>query len=413
MENNNLVISAMDDSTKYSIDYNTVLGYGSFSKVYLGKLSDQGIDVDIAIKRINLKNLNGNTKVIVEEEVRIMNFIKCNSNPNIVECYDVIQKNNIICFFMEFMENDTLRTIMIKPIKEQYVKFYFVQLSNGLQYLYKNNIIHRDIKPRNILLTNNKRTLKIADFGLAKKRETKFGSDSDEGLYKTICGSPLYMAPEIVKQNKYNKQSDLWSLGIIMFEMLYGYHPFGNCKSMDELSGLIEKSIKIPPNNTKIKLGDLGTELIKILLESNNKNRITWNDFFIHEWLKPLENDIKINIKININKSNMLERVEDIPIVKNDLNDNVSEEESELEESNNNIIDSNSIVNGPDEIYIIDNYIDFDLSDSRDKSSNQFNTNSDCMFDMDIEGISSTNINIKPDDESKSSSYEIVHINNL
>lgn len=260
------------------------LGNGSFSDVYLGKYTGSSTryiknNTNVAIKIINIKNVSSKSIKIVNDEIDIMIMIKDDPHPNIVECYDVIKKNDYVYIIMEFCDSGNLRNILKKPIKEKYAQFYFLQLANGLKYLDKNNIIHRDIKPKNILLTNSRRILKIADFGFARKSK-------DQSLYDTICGSPLYMAPEIMGNNYYNKQTDLWSIGMILFEMLYGFHPFHNCKTIPELKLSADKKIDIPPHNTQNK--DLSNEcisLLMILLQKDVINRITWEDFFNHPWL--------------------------------------------------------------------------------------------------------------------------------
>lgn len=149
---------------------------------------------------------------------------------------------------MEYCDSGDLRTYLKKPIKEKWCQFFFCQLANGLKYLDKYNILHRDIKPKNILLTNKKKVLKIADFGFAKKQSKNIK------LHETICGSPLYMAPEIMENNKYNNQTDLWSIGMILYEMLYGFHPYESCKNIRQLLSMIDHGIiEIPPKNTQNK----------------------------------------------------------------------------------------------------------------------------------------------------------------
>ena len=97
-------------------------------------------------------------------------------------------------------------------------KIIFKELISGLKYLYELNICHRDLKPQNILLDENY-TIKISDFGLARL-------NNENNLMDTICGSPIYMAPEIMKYNKYDNKADIWSLGIIFYELLTGRTPF-------------------------------------------------------------------------------------------------------------------------------------------------------------------------------------------
>ena len=98
-----------------------------------------------------------------------------------------------------------------KPLKEKHAHRFLFQIASGLKYLYSKKIVHRDLKPQNILVAKNYQ-LKISDFGFAKFQKSN--------LSETICGSPLYMAPEILTYKKYTDKADLWSVGIILYEML-------------------------------------------------------------------------------------------------------------------------------------------------------------------------------------------------
>lgn len=271
-------------SYKLTREKSTELGRGSFSIVYIGiSCLDQDYikkGDKVAIKVIKTRNLTAKALEVLEDEISIMNLIKTNPHPNIVYCYDVIRLHNEVFIIMEYCDSGDLATIIKRPIKEKYAQFYFCQLSNGLKYLDYHNIIHRDIKPKNILLTNNRRILKIADFGLAKKI-------IDISLNETVCGSPLYMAPEIINNNPYNNQTDLWSIGMILYEMLYGEHPFEKCKSVPELKDQLQKTqIPIPPSDTLNKdVSNNCISLLKSLLQKKVSNRIIWDDFFKHPWL--------------------------------------------------------------------------------------------------------------------------------
>jgi serine/threonine protein kinase len=262
------------------------LGRGSFSIVYLGIYNGvenvyMAHNQKIAIKVIKTNNLTTKAKEILEDEITIMKLIKDDPHPNIVECYDVIIQKDELFIIMEYCDSGDLRKILKKPIKERFAQFYFCQLANGLKYLSRHCIIHRDIKPRNILLTDGRKILKIADFGFA----TKFNNKS---LHDTICGSPLYMAPEIMNNNKYDNQADLWSIGMILYEMLYGAHPFNSCRTFPELKDTIANTIiEIPPSNTKNKdISENCIHLLRWLLQKKANDRITWDSFFEDPWIK-------------------------------------------------------------------------------------------------------------------------------
>jgi serine/threonine protein kinase len=353
-------------------DKSTELGKGAFSIVYGGLYTGPNQDyikkdTKVAIKVIQKHNLTKKALDILEDEISIMKLIKENPHPNIVHCYDVIRSSNEIYIIMEYCDSGDLMTIIKRPIKEKYAQFYFCQLSNGLKYLDAHNIIHRDIKPRNILLTNNRRVLKIADFGLAKRIH-------DVSLHETICGSPLYMAPEIMNHKSYNNQTDLWSIGMILFEMLYGSHPFEKCKSVPELKDHLKKiHIQIPPINTQNK--DVSTHCINLLqnlLQKKVTDRINWENFFSHPWVIGYKYD---SGRTNINETERYEKQlysvsfgslpENSPLIKNVPN------------KFKKVISSSSIPiikTQTNELVIIDDFYD--------KVCRGSSPNDNCMFDF-------------------------------
>jgi len=308
----------MEKIENYQIYKNKLLGEGSFSEVYLGRyLGNNRLYNEVAIKIINLKNQNIKSNKLIENEIKIMEIIKLDSHPNIVECYDIIKDNNFVYIIMEYCDSGDLRSILKKPIKEKYSQFYFSQIADGLKYLYDRKIIHRDIKPRNILLTKNKKVIKLADFGFAIQMNQNNNLD-------IICGSPLYMAPEIMKFNNYNEQNDLWSIGLILYEMLFAIHPFSNCKSVDDLQKYIEESeVEIPPINTYNKdISNSCLNLLKSLLKKEVNNRITWLQFFNDPWIniyklgtsKVYEENVSYSIG-SINSSNSNESPKSSPTI--------------------------------------------------------------------------------------------------
>lgn len=311
----------MEKVDNYEIYKNKELGRGSFSIVYLGKYTGPDNNIiknnkEVAIKKIKMKNIFNHhslkAKEILNEELNIMEFIKFNPHPNIVKCFDIIRNPDSVYIILEYCDSGDLRTILKKPILEKYTQFYFCQLANGLKYLDNHGIIHRDIKPKNILLTKNKKKLKIADFGFAKKINTNYN------LHDTICGSPLYMAPEIVDKKAYNNQTDLWSIGMILYEMLFGFHPFNKCTTFLELETVVSKdTIEIPPPNSINKsISEPCLSLLRYLLQKDVNKRITWNDFFEHPWILEYIGEKSDNKSVNpstSNKSNSPNIVKDSP----------------------------------------------------------------------------------------------------
>jgi serine/threonine protein kinase len=247
------------------------IGKGGFSNIY--KAYDKKNQRMVAIKEICLDTLS-KYKESIKRETKIMKNL---NHPNIVKLYDTIiddTTDNIYLVLEYFGRGDFSKFLKKRPLKEKYAKKYLKQLSAGLKYLLENKIIHRDLKPQNILVTNLG-DIKIADFGFARY----FDNDM---VIQTVCGSPLYMAPEIMKNKKYDLKSDLWSVGIILYEMLIGHAPF-RAKNIFDLMNQIEKNnVKIP---IETHISEECRDLILKLLQKDPEKRITWPQFFTHPWL--------------------------------------------------------------------------------------------------------------------------------
>jgi serine/threonine protein kinase len=172
-----------------------------------------------------------------------------------------------------------------KPFSHKHIQNYMLQLRDALQYLRTRNIVHRDLKPQNILLTSPIH-IKITDFGLARyiNIETELHTPSEhEDLFSTFCGSPIYMSPELLNRQQYNSKSDLWSLGVILYELITGVPPF-IAKNIKQLANRV--------NTEKINLDKIDRTLISDdcfdllcnLLNHDRTSRVDWNDFFSHKW---------------------------------------------------------------------------------------------------------------------------------
>jgi myosin-light-chain kinase len=271
----------------YEVHKKIELGRGMYSIVYKG-YGPEGI---VAIKKINKTKMSFKILKMLDDEINIMKFIKENPHENIVKCHNIIDDIDTIYIILEYCDND-LKNILKKQIKEQYAKQYYLQIINGLNYLHNNSIIHRDIKPSNILLTNDNKTIKICDFGFAKKNNI---SNIDKISASVICGSPLYMAPEIFKNKEYGFNTDIWASGIILFEMLFGYHPLYQCKIIDDLTSSLENFILEIPTNS---LSQECIIFLKLLLNKNNTKRLSCTQIITHEWLNNITYD---NIEIICN----------------------------------------------------------------------------------------------------------------
>tara|TARA_B100001287_G_C22644166_1_gene511756 strand:- start:151 stop:1377 length:1227 start_codon:yes stop_codon:yes gene_type:complete len=252
----------------YSISNNQI-GHGSFSDVFIG--NHKLLHFNVAIKKLNLNKLKSFQKNFISE----IKFIKDLCHPNIIKTFDHAQDKTFIYVALEYCENGTLHKFLNKrPLKEKHCRFYFSQIISALKYLHKINILHRDLKPQNILLDkfNN---IKLTDFDFAKYAD-------NNTVLKTICGTPLYMAPEIIKYKRYNNKSDIWSIGIILFQMITGKHPY-KAKTHYELINKIDTKHVVIPN--KYDISDDCYNLIMNLIQKNPKIRLNWIEIFSHRWL--------------------------------------------------------------------------------------------------------------------------------
>tara|TARA_Y100001958_G_C21224429_1_gene549790 strand:+ start:32 stop:1312 length:1281 start_codon:yes stop_codon:yes gene_type:complete len=372
-------------NSKYNISEINI-GHGSFSTVYLGNNKIFGFDV--AIKKINKKKINS-LQENFKNDIEIMKKL---SHPHIVKTFDILEDPNYIFIALEYCKNGTLHSFLNKrPLKEEHVKKFGSQITSALKYLFELKILHRDLKPQNILL-DYQNNIKLTDFDFAK-------IINDDNLFKTICGTPLYMAPEIIKYKKYNNKSDLWSLGIILYQMITGKHPY-KAKTHFELVKKIESEHIVIPK--KFDISKECFNLIHSLLQKEEKYRLDWEELFTHPWILSSnyfidysKNNLDINNNIfnnvdfidnvkNVNTSNKLD-LSDIENSFNELNfDDLFESNySDSFKSKNNTFENTSNNNNKYKNIINDNYKSkpisiinndyFDKNNSN-KYSSMFNT---------------------------------------
>ena len=285
------------------------LGSGSFGRVYL--VSHNESKKLFALKVIDKRKLMvsyGKLDIIYNE----INIHSKLSHENIIKLYNVHEDNENINIIMEYAENGNLFELISKEkngLEESKAFDYFIQVVNAVYYLHNNNIIHRDIKPENILIGNDNK-IKLCDFGWAKELTLENRS--------TFCGTVEYMAPEIVGSENYDYSVDIWSLGILLYELLFGHSPFKANTTKNVILNIKTHELTYDDKNKKIS--NSCKDLIQKLLVSNPQKRLKIKDILEHPFVKKHskkfsykkklstvidEDQVKSNINKNINDNNV------------------------------------------------------------------------------------------------------------
>jgi len=321
-------------NNKYTIFIDQEIGSGSFSRVYNGLYNNE----KVAIKIIKTRNLSSKVINQLKIEIKIINIIKNNPHKNLLKYYLIENHSNLILIIMEKSDGSELTKFINRGLNEIYVKNIIKQIINCYLFLLDNSIVHRDLKPANILVNKNG-TIKLIDFGLSKILNNDLSS--------TMCGSPLYMAPEILYQHNYDSSSDIWSLGILLYELIYGFTPFRKSKNISNLKfEIIKNNIPFPQyTNKNVRISDNCLSFMKSLLNIHTEKRLNWNNIKNNKWLNNKYNNLKKTIIINDYTNN--NSVDEQKIVRNDY---FSDNESDNDLINSNLLfeslnNSNSMVN--------------------------------------------------------------------
>ncbi|XP_034202883.1 serine/threonine-protein kinase ATG1a isoform X2 [Prunus dulcis] len=255
------------------------VGSGSFAVVWRSRHRQLGIEV--AVKEIDKEQLSPKVSDSLLKEISILSTI---NHPNIIRLFEAIQTQDKIYLVLEYCDGGDLAAYIHRhgKVSENVAKHFMRQLAAGLQVLQEKHLIHRDLKPQNLLLsTTIEETplLKIGDFGFAR-------SLPPQDLADTLCGSPLYMAPEIIQNHKYDAKADLWSVGAILFQLVTGKPPFdGNCQLQLFQNILTSTGLRFPQGALEELHADC-VDLCRSLLRQNPVERLSFTEFFNHKFLR-------------------------------------------------------------------------------------------------------------------------------
>ncbi|XP_013096502.2 RAC-gamma serine/threonine-protein kinase-like isoform X2 [Biomphalaria glabrata] len=241
-------------------DFLKVLGKGTFGKVIMckEKATNQLYAIKILKKAV----------IIAKDEVAHTltenRVLQTTNHPFLTQLKYSFQTADRLCFVMEYVNGGELFFHLSRErvFSEERTKFYGAEIVSALGYLHENNIVYRDLKLENLLLDKDGH-IKIADFGLCKE-EMFFGASTN-----TFCGTPEYLAPEVLEDNDYGRAVDWWGTGVVMYEMMCGRLPFYN-KDHDVLFELILlQHVKFPRN-----LSEEAKSLLSGLLAKKPKQRL-------------------------------------------------------------------------------------------------------------------------------------------
>jgi calcium/calmodulin-dependent protein kinase I len=255
------------------------LGKGSFSSVRLGTRKDKK---PVAVKIIEKNNIDIKVASLKTEVTILMNV----EHPNIVSLLDVFEDNDRVYLIMELMNGgelfDRICNDFPNGYSEKQSSVLIKKIIEAVKYLHDKGIIHRDLKPENLLFSSPDKydaEIKISDFGLAKIW-------SGDMLVKTACGSPNYVAPEVLLNDMhgYSFACDMWSVGVVLYVLLCGFCPF-----FDECTPALFASITSGnysfPSPPWDSISEDAKDLVRRLLLVDPNKRYTPEQALNHQWI--------------------------------------------------------------------------------------------------------------------------------
>lgn len=251
-----------------------MLGRGTFAKVYHARnLSSRQ---NVAIKILDKEKISRVGLIDqIKREISVMRLVR---HPNVVQLYEVMASKTKIYFSMEYVKGGELFNMVAKgKLKEDMARKYFQQLIGAVDFCHSRGVYHRDLKPENLLLDENG-NLKVSDFGLSALWESR----RQDGLLHTTCGTPAYVAPEVISKKGYDgAKADIWSCGVILFVLLAGYLPFQDSNLLEMYRKISRGEFRCPqwfPAEVR--------KLLSRILDPNPSTRIDVAKLKENAWFK-------------------------------------------------------------------------------------------------------------------------------
>lgn len=261
-------------------DYHIIdlVGEGGFGKVYRARRKGTGLVV--AMKFIVKKGKNEKEIRSLRQEIDILTSL---DHDNVVMLLDAFETQTEFVVVMEYAKGELFEVLEDdRSLPEDEVRSIAKQLVRALLYLHSKRIIHRDMKPQNILVGRNG-TVKLCDFGFAR------AMSCNTMVLTSIKGTPLYMAPELVQEQSYTHTADLWSLGCILYELYYGQPPFYTNNIYTLIQQIVRDPVKFPePISPAFK------SFLQGLLTKNASARLNWPTLASHPFVQETDEDRRV-----------------------------------------------------------------------------------------------------------------------
>jgi len=256
------------------------LGKGAFGEVRLAE--DKETNEKFAIKVLKKQGRSSRQKALLEREVKALTSV---SHENIVRTLDIFDQSGELCIVSEYVDGGELGHLMddldeTNVVPEDVARNLTMQLLQGLLHLHQHGIVHRDIKPENILCVGGTwpPKLKLTDFGLSN-----FLGEDESAVLKSVVGSPVFIAPEMVMRKGYTTAVDIWGVGVVVHQLLTGVVPF-NVNDFDDYREFLRTGPKFRERRWEM-ISEDAQSFVRSLLQVHPQKRLTAASALQHRWL--------------------------------------------------------------------------------------------------------------------------------